>query len=112
MVIFPEGTRYNPDDGKRLSKSKEIARSNNLQELQFHLTPRSRGAWLVLQSLHERLDAVYDITVGYSGSECGKGAADTTRSKAPQLRGESKSVVLHTEVSYCIVNVLEKTYSS
>jgi hypothetical protein len=97
-VIFPEGTRYNPDDAKRLAKSKEIARSNNLQPLEYHLTPRSRGSWLVLQSLHSRMDAIYDITVGYSGSECGKGLADTKRNKAPQLIGK----IFYLLYNYCM----------
>ncbi|KAF4529225.1 hypothetical protein B566_EDAN017663, partial [Ephemera danica] len=68
-----------------LKRTREVAREHNLPELKYHLTPRSRGAWLVVQSLHSRLDAVYDITVGYAGKECGKGAVDTRRNKAPQL---------------------------
>ncbi|XP_065349845.1 1-acyl-sn-glycerol-3-phosphate acyltransferase epsilon-like isoform X1 [Cloeon dipterum] len=99
VVIFPEGTRYNPDDGKRITKSREVARDNSLEVLDYHLTPRSRGAWLVLNTMRERLEAIYDITVGYSGNECGKGSFDTDRNKVPQLKdfllGRCNSVHIH-----------------
>jgi hypothetical protein len=90
VVIFPEGTRYNPDDGKRISKSREVARDTSMQVLDYHLTPRSRGAWLVMNTMGDKLEAIYDITVGYSGAECGKGSFDTDRNKVPQLKGEKE----------------------
>jgi len=87
VVIFPEGTRYNPDDGKRITRSREVARDTSMQVLDFHLTPKGRGAWLVMNTMGDKLDAIYDITVGYSGTECGKGSFDTDRNKTPQLKG-------------------------
>lgn len=93
-MIFPEGTRYNPDDGKRISKSREVARDSSMQVLDYHLTPRSRGAWLVMNTMGDKLEAIYDITVGYSGAECGKGSFDTDRNKVPQLKGENTQILM------------------
>ncbi|MCL4132900.1 UNVERIFIED_CONTAM: hypothetical protein GTU68_048043 [Idotea baltica] len=81
MIIFPEGTRYYPSTPKVIEQSEQYARDNNLQVLNHHLVPKSRGLWLTLQHAASNFDAVYDISVIYENSVDAEG----TRLNAPQL---------------------------
>ncbi|XP_063725586.1 1-acyl-sn-glycerol-3-phosphate acyltransferase epsilon-like [Symsagittifera roscoffensis] len=65
LVIFPEGTRYNPDKPKVVEKSQQFAQKLNLPVLKHHLTPRVKAAFLSVQQLRNYADAVYDVTIGY-----------------------------------------------
>ncbi|CAL4118161.1 unnamed protein product, partial [Meganyctiphanes norvegica] len=95
LVIFPEGTRYYPKTPKVIEKSQQYARDNNVQVLKHHLTPKSRGTWLAVEHLHEKLDAIYDVSVFYDGIV----AKDGVRGCAPQLieflMGRCKKVHIH-----------------
>ncbi|XP_071451205.1 1-acyl-sn-glycerol-3-phosphate acyltransferase epsilon-like isoform X1 [Hetaerina americana] len=95
VVIFPEGTRFDPGDKGRATKSREVAIKAGLTPLEHHLTPRAKGAWLVTRHLHQRLDAVYDVTVAYAGTCNSIGS----RTRAPHLvdflLGKCKAVHIH-----------------
>ncbi|KAK7082972.1 hypothetical protein SK128_001968 [Halocaridina rubra] len=118
LVIFPEGTRYYPAQPKVIEKSEEYARDNNLQGSHFqrplqnghntrekeiiskpvlkhHLVPKVKGTWLVTERLHEKFDAIYDISVFYEGSVSEEGI----RGNAPQLigvlMGKCKKIHIH-----------------
>lgn len=65
LVIFPEGTRITSE---KLKRSQEYARQKNLSELQHVLLPRTKGFVSALESLHEKIDAVYDLTIDYGAS--------------------------------------------
>ncbi|XP_042901542.1 1-acyl-sn-glycerol-3-phosphate acyltransferase epsilon isoform X1 [Parasteatoda tepidariorum] len=82
MVIFPEGTRYNPEMPNVIEKSQAFARERGLVPLKHVLTPKYRGFHLTLENLKNNLDAVYDATVIYS---CTKGGKRTIRTKAPTM---------------------------
>ena len=49
--------------------------------LKHHLVPKSRGFWLALEGLRDRLDAVYDVTVAYDDGLINDGK----RRSAPQI---------------------------
>lgn len=85
LVIFPEGTRFNPSKQKELERSKEFARSNGLTVCDEVLTPRSKAVYLSLRSLSSHLDAVYDFTIGFSSTVPKLGAASQTRVGAPGM---------------------------
>lgn len=83
--MFPEGTRYIPEQSALISKSRQVAEKSGFKPLDHHLTPRYKGTYLALSHLRSSLDAVYDVTVVYSGSMDERGQ----RKKAPQLIGKN-----------------------
>ncbi|XP_066950351.1 1-acyl-sn-glycerol-3-phosphate acyltransferase epsilon-like isoform X2 [Macrobrachium rosenbergii] len=95
LVVFPEGTRYYPGHPKVIEKSEQYARDNNLQVLKHHLVPKTRGTWLVTEHLHEKIDAIYDVSAFYEGSVNEEGI----RGNAPQLigmlMGKCKKIHIH-----------------
>ena len=82
-VIFPEGTCFGPTEFDLIKKSLKAANDSGLKPLANHLTPRYRGSFLALEKLRCNLDAIYDVTVVYSGSINEK----KERISAPQLVG-------------------------
>ncbi|XP_037076032.1 1-acyl-sn-glycerol-3-phosphate acyltransferase epsilon-like [Pollicipes pollicipes] len=68
IVLFPEGTRYDPSKPEVIARSERLALASDLQPLQHHLTPKSKGTWLTLDKVRRHLDALYDVTVVYQGS--------------------------------------------
>ncbi|XP_043110927.1 1-acyl-sn-glycerol-3-phosphate acyltransferase epsilon isoform X1 [Puntigrus tetrazona] len=65
LVIFPEGTRFNPELQKVISDSQAFATKEGLAVLKHVLTPRMKASHVAIETMKEHLDAVYDITVAY-----------------------------------------------
>ncbi|XP_069947471.1 1-acyl-sn-glycerol-3-phosphate acyltransferase epsilon isoform X4 [Cherax quadricarinatus] len=95
LIIFPEGTRYYPATPSVIEKSEQFARDNNLKVLKHHLIPKVKGTWLVAEHLHDKFDALYDVSVFYEGCV----SQDGVRGNAPQLieflMGKCKKVHIH-----------------
>ncbi|XP_052832350.1 1-acyl-sn-glycerol-3-phosphate acyltransferase epsilon isoform X2 [Octopus bimaculoides] len=68
MVVFPEGTRFNPCKQDVIQKSKEFAKERGLHPYEYVLTPRMRGFKTGIDHLRDHVDAVYDITIGYGNT--------------------------------------------
>ncbi|VDO94629.1 unnamed protein product [Soboliphyme baturini] len=68
LVLFPEGTRYNPKKTTAIAKSEEYAIKHGLVPLTEVLMPRVRGFKLAVDHLRRHVDAVYDVTVIYESS--------------------------------------------
>lgn len=66
LVIFPEGTRYNP---KVLAASQAFAAERGLPVLKYVLTPRIKATYVAFDSMKNYLDAIYDVTVVYEGKD-------------------------------------------
>ncbi|XP_075874807.1 1-acyl-sn-glycerol-3-phosphate acyltransferase epsilon [Nelusetta ayraudi] len=77
LVIFPEGTRYNPELKNVIADSQAFAAKEGLGVLSHTLTPRMKASHIALQTMRGHLDAVYDITVAYEGS------LDASRQRKP-----------------------------
>lgn len=77
LVIFPEGTRYNPELKNVITDSQAFAAKQGLGVLSHTLTPRMKASHIALQTMRGHLDAVYDITVAYEGS------LDASRQRKP-----------------------------
>ncbi|KAJ3610640.1 hypothetical protein NHX12_022732 [Muraenolepis orangiensis] len=60
LVVFPEGTRYNPELTDVIAAS--------LAVLKHTLTPRMKASHVAIEAMQEHLDAVYDVTVAYEGT--------------------------------------------
>ncbi|XP_074845006.1 1-acyl-sn-glycerol-3-phosphate acyltransferase epsilon isoform X3 [Carettochelys insculpta] len=68
LVIFPEGTRYNPEMPKVIADSQLFADREGLTVLKHVLTPRVKATHVAIDSMKGYLDAVYDVTVAYEGT--------------------------------------------
>ncbi|CAI4057881.1 putative acyltransferase SKDI_04G2510 [Saccharomyces kudriavzevii IFO 1802] len=65
LIMFPEGTNLSP---KTKKKSEAYCQRAGLQDVQLRhlLLPHSKGLKFALEKLALSLDAVYDVTIGYS----------------------------------------------
>jgi 1-acyl-sn-glycerol-3-phosphate acyltransferase len=63
MVLFPEGTRITPE---KLAAAQEFAAARALPVPRHVLIPRVKGLVASLAHLRPRLDAIVDVTIGYS----------------------------------------------
>jgi 1-acyl-sn-glycerol-3-phosphate acyltransferase len=62
LVLFAEGTRITEE---KLVRSRRIASKKKMKPLSHLLIPHTKGFVASLQGLGDRLDSVYDITIGY-----------------------------------------------
>ncbi|XP_034238471.1 1-acyl-sn-glycerol-3-phosphate acyltransferase epsilon-like [Thrips palmi] len=71
LAIYPEGTRYNPDDTKAIASSDESAVQQypNMGLLKHQLTPKAKGTWLMIKNMRSKLKAVYSATLVYEQAE-------------------------------------------
>ncbi|KAL9952462.1 hypothetical protein ACROYT_G039724 [Oculina patagonica] len=68
LLLFPEGTNFE-DSSKQ--KSDSFAKKNNLSCYDYVLHPRVRGFTYCVEKLRQgKLDAIHDVTVGYSENYC------------------------------------------
>lgn len=68
LLLFPEGTNY--EDASK-QKSDSFAKKNNLPYYDYVLHPRVRGFTYCVEKLRQgKLDAIHDVTVGYSEDYC------------------------------------------
>ncbi|OCT80526.1 1-acyl-sn-glycerol-3-phosphate acyltransferase epsilon [Xenopus laevis] len=81
LVIFPEGTRYNPNIPKVIADSQTFAEKEGLPVLKHVLTPRVKATHVAIDVMQDYLDAVYDVTLAYEGT-VGKGGQ---RKEAPSM---------------------------
>ncbi|XP_006820614.1 1-acyl-sn-glycerol-3-phosphate acyltransferase epsilon-like, partial [Saccoglossus kowalevskii] len=65
LVIFPEGTRYNPNLPIVIQKSQGFAYMRGYTVLNQVLTPRVKATAGSLKILRQHIDAIYDITIAY-----------------------------------------------
>lgn len=62
LVSFVEGTRITPS---KLRRSQDFARRRGFWVPRHVLLPRAKGFVATVQGMRERMDAVYDLTLGY-----------------------------------------------
>jgi 1-acyl-sn-glycerol-3-phosphate acyltransferase len=83
LVIFPEGTRFNPSNSQDvIERSRQFAQQKGFKNkdfiywnifnylgvtpFDFVLYPRSGATVAAIKALSDKLDAVYDVTVMYN----------------------------------------------
>ncbi|KAH9504622.1 1-acyl-sn-glycerol-3-phosphate acyltransferase epsilon [Bulinus truncatus] len=96
LVIFPEGTRYNPEHRDTIESSQNFAKEQGLQPLENVLFPRLGALQICIEQLKNSLDSVYDVTIAYGGTY---NFNDKKRSEAPPMQdflmGFSPRVHIH-----------------
>jgi len=63
VISFVEGTRGRP---AKLAKSNEYAAKKGMAPTRHLLLPRTKGFAATVMALRDHLDAVYDVTIGYT----------------------------------------------
>lgn len=63
VVSFAEGTRITPE---KSASSREFAASRGYPQLQHVLLPRTKGVVATVEGMGDHLDAIYDLTIGYT----------------------------------------------
>jgi len=63
LVTFVEGTRISP---QKIERSRDFAAEKGLQPLDHLLIPRTKGFAASVVGLRDHVDAIYDVTIGYS----------------------------------------------
>lgn len=90
FLLFPEGTNLTNDTR---SKSLKYARKVNKQPFKHLLLPHVTGLRFTLEILEPSLDAVYDVTIGYSGVQSSSYAASHYSLKQIFLQGKFPQIV-------------------
>ncbi|XP_056148414.1 1-acyl-sn-glycerol-3-phosphate acyltransferase epsilon [Lampris incognitus] len=97
LVIFPEGTRYNPELKNVISDSQAFAAKEGLAILKQTLTPRMKASHIAIETMRGHLDAVYDITVAYDSTLDAAGQRRPAPSMPEFLCKECPRVHIHFE---------------
>ncbi|KAL5017407.1 hypothetical protein ScPMuIL_006996 [Solemya velum] len=97
LVIFPEGTRFNPTLQTVVERSKQFAEREGLQVLENVLTPRVKALQISLQELVGHVTAVYDVTIAYSNTKDPSGTRIASPGMPDFLMGSSSQLHLFLE---------------
>lgn len=110
IFIFPEGTRYNPENSELITLSHKYAAEHDLPQYSHVLIPRIRGTYLALNLLKDKINAIYDITIAYSNFD--KDLNENTR--APSLTDIMKygGSEIHVHVNRLTIDTLNRIYKS
>ncbi|KAL4236491.1 1-acyl-sn-glycerol-3-phosphate acyltransferase epsilon [Mactra antiquata] len=68
LVIFPEGTRMNPELPQTIEKSQEHAKEQGYEPFLHVLSPKVKGIQLALEQLRSHVESVYDVTIAYNNT--------------------------------------------
>uniref|UniRef100_UPI00358E3132 1-acyl-sn-glycerol-3-phosphate acyltransferase epsilon-like isoform X1 n=1 Tax=Myxine glutinosa TaxID=7769 RepID=UPI00358E3132 len=97
LVIFPEGTRYNPELPQAIEASQSFAGKEGLDVLNHVLTPRVKATQAALAALRGHVRAIYDVTVAYEGSVDTQGKRKAAPTMPEFLCGACPRVHIHFE---------------
>ncbi|CAO3681174.1 unnamed protein product [Rhizopus stolonifer] len=78
LVLFPEGTVISDDTRAR---SKAFAQKFNMEDYKFTLLPRTTGLLLCKDALGDKVEWLYDLTIGYPGIPSGENPEDVMTMK-------------------------------
>eukprot|EP00048_Salpingoeca_helianthica_P018070 m.240550 g.240550 ORF g.240550 m.240550 type:complete len:388 (+) comp23471_c0_seq1:140-1303(+) len=95
LAIFPEGTRFNPDNASALAASRAFAQLQGLPPLAHVLVPRTKGLGLCIETLRGSVAAVYDVTVAYERHS--RGGHAPAPSMADLMAGDCPTVHVYVQ---------------
>ncbi|KAF3994886.1 hypothetical protein FT663_00991 [Candidozyma haemuli var. vulneris] len=90
MIIFPEGTVMSPHTRERSDK---FAKKLGRPVLKHTLLPRVRGLFLMLRSLRDTVEYVYDVTCAYTGLTADDYGEEVFTLKAYYLKGYGPTAI-------------------
>ncbi|UJR10845.1 hypothetical protein I4U23_015033 [Adineta vaga] len=97
LVIFPEGTRYNPEKNSDvIERSRQFAEKKGVVPLDNLLYPRMGATIAAINALKDKFDAVYDITTMYSPTyDNNRHVRLGASSMIEYLRGQTKELHIY-----------------
>lgn len=96
MVVFPEGTRFNPDLKDVIRKSQDFSTQQGGTELQQVLCPRTKATHVCFKELSNYTRCVYDLTIAYNNTRDPHTGLRTAAPGMPDfLSGHTKKVHVH-----------------
>ncbi|CAF1053197.1 unnamed protein product [Rotaria sordida] len=97
LVIFPEGTRYNPIKSQDvIERSRQFAKQKGVPPFDNVLYPRTGATIAAINALKDNFDAVYDVTVMYSPTyDENRQIRLAASSMAEFLQGQTKELHIH-----------------
>ncbi|CAM4922463.1 unnamed protein product [Rotaria socialis] len=97
LVIFPEGTRYNPVKNQdALERSRQFAKQKGIPPFDNVLYPRTGATVAAINALKDKLNAVYDVTVMYSSTyDTNRRIRLAAASMAEYLQCQTKELHIH-----------------
>lgn len=96
MVVFPEGTRYNPNLPLVIQKSQDFAQTGGFPVYEHVLCPRLKALKLSVDNLRPAASAIYDVTIAYSSTVAPSGKTRLCGpSLADFLHGDCSRVHIH-----------------
>ncbi|KAL8598556.1 hypothetical protein ACOMHN_051344 [Nucella lapillus] len=96
MVVFPEGTRYNPDYKEVIEKSRVYSRQHGTPELSHVLCPRAKATEVCVRELADYVSCVFDLTIAYNNTRCPLNGQRTASPGMPDfLSGCTSRVHIH-----------------
>lgn len=102
VILFPEGTVTSI---RTRGKSDKFCDSRGLPRLKYTLLPRVRGLFLTLRKLRGSLEAVYDVTTGYSGLRPDENGEDVFTLKAFYIQGRGPKAVHYHVQAYSLKDI-------
>ncbi|KAK7504076.1 hypothetical protein BaRGS_00004808 [Batillaria attramentaria] len=96
MVVFPEGTRFNPELKDVISSSREFSRKQGTSELSNVLYPRAKATQVCAEELKDYVSCMYDITIAYNNTRDVETGRRTASPGMPDfLSGHTSKVHIH-----------------
>ncbi|XP_048762547.1 1-acyl-sn-glycerol-3-phosphate acyltransferase epsilon-like [Ostrea edulis] len=81
MIIFPEGTRFNPSNKDLVDKTRLLAEKKGINPPEYVLLPKIGALQVCLEQMREHVSVIYDVTIAYSNTVNSAG----TRQEAPGM---------------------------
>nr|XP_022313315.1 1-acyl-sn-glycerol-3-phosphate acyltransferase epsilon-like [Crassostrea virginica] len=66
MVIFPEGTRFNPSNPQMIQRSRMLAEKKGVSPTEHVLPPKLGALQVCLEHLRDHVTVIYDVTIAFS----------------------------------------------
>lgn len=102
MIIFPEGTVPSKNTKER---SNAYAKKVGRQPFKYTLLPRVRGLFLMLRSLRDTAESVYDVTCVYSGLKADEFGEDVFSLKRFYIKGYGPPLINYHIRSFNIKDI-------
>ncbi|CAF3600945.1 unnamed protein product [Rotaria sp. Silwood1] len=99
LVIFPEGTRFNPIKNQDIiERSRQFAKQKGVPPFDHVLYPRTGATVAAINVLKDKFDAVYDVTIMYSQTyDKNRQIRTAASSMAEFLQGQTKELHIHVK---------------
>ncbi|XP_062593774.1 1-acyl-sn-glycerol-3-phosphate acyltransferase epsilon-like [Saccostrea cucullata] len=65
MVIFPEGTRFNPTNKDLLQKARTLTEKKGITPMDHVLPPKLGALQVCLENMREHVTCIYDVTIAF-----------------------------------------------